>query len=732
MPEISLEQDFRPPEYSEDIEEAIYFDSKKQVQNFLWEEAEVDSSAVCGTDVVGKIRVIGDLEMNPAEDSAQLVKFTMEAGIPDDCVANVEGMIVAGYFKLTPFSEEEDDYLVDEAINVVCRSVAGNAFKHSSSNYDSAFDATTANLLDESFALSEEDEIFVGSPDFEEYEAWSEDGMTYINCAVEFSFWLDDQETMDAIFDTVYLIEGGAQVYADESATSGDELAVFETELWLPYPEYDDYMAVDTDQVVSEWIWVQDVADVTNIEGAKAVQSLSIDFKTAMNMDEDDFIKFVWNIDVHDDLVVDGYAFVNWIEFKKELDFSGNSKKITCENVVNSAGDTAQNYNFMGTNSFDDDGPEIAGMTYDSYGANEYLSDNFSHLDEDSTIYERQAAEKTGYTRFTCISIIDMPKFDRNYEDFGDYIGMTGLRYYSTSSGGPISLSKGEIEYTLDEPVYDVFEETSFEERQFFMLKEKTFEIDVAANFDVKGRGKQDFYVELIMSKAYNEDDIMRLTWYMDLPSSLLKNDTVVYQYAQLLEEGGVYGTDDLIGVACATVVGNTTNITHVYNYNGPTSLQSGAGISDTVFNETNVDEQVPEYANVFFDYNDTYAYMDWASAIEGNREVSCVADMPISKQNRDEAIFAKYTVIVGAHIYSDIEDDAPKTMKQQKTQFKLEEPDYTATVVDESTESLFFDMEEGDNEEVDLEVLATTESTLDLSSLGVTGDAMQNFYTVF
>jgi len=733
VPEMSLEQDFRPPEYNEDIEEAIYFESKKQVQNFLWEESEVDSSAVCGTDVMGKIRIMGDLEMNPAEDSAQLVKFTMEAGVPDDCFANVEGMIVAGHFSLTPFSEEADDWLFDEQINVVCRSVAGNAFKHWASNFDASFDATTANLLDDSAALPEEEQIFVNSPDFEEYESWSEDGFTYINCAVELAFWLDDEEIMDTIFDTVYLMEGGAQVYADTSATSGDELATFETELWLPHPEYNEYMTVETDQVIAEWMWVQDVADAINVEGAKVVQHLSIDFKTSMNMDEDDFITFVWDIDVPDSLVTDNNAFVNWIEFKKELDFSGNSQKIACENLPNSSnGDSAEIYTFYGTNSFDDDGEEIAGQTYTGYGSNEYLTEALAAKDDDTTIYVGQPAEKTGYTHFTCIAIIDMPKFNRNYEDFGDYIGMTGLRYYDkTDANAFVSLSKGEIKYTLNEPEYDVFEETSFDERQFFMIKEKTFEIDVAANFDINGRGKQEFFVELIMSKAYNEDDIMRLTWNMDLPSSLMKNGTVVYQYAQLLEEGGVYGTDDLIGVACASVVGNTTNITHVYNYFGPTSLQSGPGISDTVFDETNVDEQLPDYANVFFDYNETYAYSDWASSIEGNREIMCVADMPIPKQNRDEAIFAQYTVIVGAHLYSSVTDNAPKTMKQQRTQFQLEEPDYTAEVVDEKTENLFFDEDDEDKEEVDIEILATTETTLDISATGVTGDAAQNFYTV-
>ena len=70
------------------------------------------------------------------------------------------------------------------------------------------------------------------------------------------------------------------------------------------------------------------------------------------------------------------------------------------------------------------------------------------------------------------------------------------------------------------------------------MLKYKDFEVDVADAFDVEGYGTQTFTVELITSKAYTEDDILRITFYLDLPSELMQEGTVVYQWAQLLVDG--------------------------------------------------------------------------------------------------------------------------------------------------------------------------------------------------
>lgn len=257
------------------------------------------------------------------------------------------------------------------------------------------------------------------------------------------------------------------------------------------------------------------------------------------------------------------------------------------------------------------------------------------------------------------------------------------------------------------------------------MLKYKDFDIDVANTFDMEGRGSQTIMAELITSKSYTEDDILRMTFYIDLPSKLMSEDTVVYQWAQLLLEGDTYGTDAMIGIGCAAVMGNTTKIQHVYNFDGTSSLQSGAGITDTVFNQTLVDEEVPSFSAIFADYNETWAYEDWQSGVEGNMVKSCVADMKIPKQNRDESVFSNYIIHVGAHLYDSWSATSAKATKQQKTKFSLSEPDYSAEFVDETTLNLFVDENNSEATEKEIIALGQASAAIDTSAtLGVSGSA--------
>lgn len=188
-----------------------------------------------------------------------------------------------------------------------------------------------------------------------------------------------------------------------------------------------------------------------------------------------------------------------------------------------------------------------------------------------------------------------------------------------------------------------------------------------------------------------------------------------------------------MIGVACATVTGDTTAIEHVYNYYGETSLTRGTGVSDTKFNETlgDTEEFVPLAIAPFQSVNDTYSYMSWDSGISGNIEQMCTAHMAISKSNRDETLFTTFTMSVGAHIYSDYKDDEPVTLFAGKTKINLSEPDYSEEIIDDSTAALFIEDTEDSN--LDIKPLANAASTIDTSAtLGVSGEAAQNFYTVY
>lgn len=108
----------------------------------------------------------------------------------------------------------------------------------------------------------------------------------------------------------------------------------------------------------------------------------------------------------------------------------------------------------------------------------------------------------------------------------------------------------------------------------------------------------------------------------------------------------------------------SVTDITHVYNFEGINSLENGAGVTDTIFNSTLVDDFVPSYDGPFADFNETWAYEDWNSGIDGNLVKTCVADMKISKSNRDESLFTEYVVTVGAHLYDSWDSESALATK--------------------------------------------------------------------
>jgi len=108
---------------------------------------------------------------------------------------------------------------------------------------------------------------------------------------------------------------------------------------------------------------------------------------------------------------------------------------------------------------------------------------------------------------------------------------------YDTAASAPGTdtfLERVELEYSLVEPEYDNFEATSFDEREYMNLKWRSFDINVENIFNEAGIGMQSIDATLIVSKAYAEDDILQLTFYMDLPADIMSEDTVVYQWAQL------------------------------------------------------------------------------------------------------------------------------------------------------------------------------------------------------
>lgn len=126
---------------------------------------------------------------------------------------------------------------------------------------------------------------------------------------------------------------------------------------------------------------------------------------------------------------------------------------------------------------------------------------------------------------------------------FGEYDVIMGTRVYSTSADTEFaSLGEHASTYILDEPEYNSGEETSEDDYYYFELDDKTWDIDVKQDLGFDGKGEQRMYTELIVSPKVSDDDILRVYMEIELPMDALKNDTIVYQYMQLIGENDMEG----------------------------------------------------------------------------------------------------------------------------------------------------------------------------------------------
>ena len=267
-------------------------------------------------------------------------------------------------------------------------------------------------------------------------------------------------------------------------------------------------------------------------------------------------------------------------------------------------------------------------------------------------------------------------------------------------------------------------------------IDQKTWDIDVKEDLGYDGRGSQHIYIELIASPYFYDDDIVRVYMDLDLPEAALRDDTIVYQYMQLLAKDAEEGTDDYISVGCQITVGEEGS-EKVDNYLGTSKLdaQSTAGQA--------VEEQNPEEKDIqriFFPWSEEWAWYGAYETGNGNKVASCVVEMPIAKdESRDEDIFQEYIVTKGAKLYKDDEDTEPTQIGEEKTKINLGDVNYDA---DEFIDPEILDLFEPDEDatfdenyiEKEYELQGSTEATLDAATLF--GDenavAAQNFYSVY
>lgn len=251
-------------------------------------------------------------------------------------------------------------------------------------------------------------------------------------------------------------------------------------------------------------------------------------------------------------------------------------------------------------------------------------------------------------------------------------------------------------------------------------IDQKTWDIDVKEDLGYDGRGTQHIYVELIASPYFYDDDIVRVYMDLDLPEAALGDGTIVYQYMQLLPKDAEEGEEDYISVGCQITVGQEDS-EKIDNYLGTSKLDAESTAGQTV------EEQLPEEKDIqriFVPWSEEWAYYGAYELGNGNKGVSCVAEMPIAKdESRDEDIFQEYIVTKGARLYDSVEDTQPTQIGEERTKINLGDVDYDADdFIDPEILDLFepeADAQYSDDfVEAEYELQGSTAATVDTATL--------------
>jgi len=329
----------------------------------------------------------------------------------------------------------------------------------------------------------------------------------------------------------------------------------------------------------------------------------------------------------------------------------------------------------------------------------------------------------SGNWYISCIAVLKVDKMDRDYGMFGIYSVKMGARVYADASvTAPVSLGQWDTEYELAEPDYESGDniETDYAELNYMEIDQKTWDIDVKEDLGYDGRGSQHIYIELIASPYFYDDDIVRVYMDLDLPEAALGDDTIVYQYMQLLPKDAEEGADDYISVGCQITVGEEGS-EKVDNYLGTTKLdaQSTAGQAVEAQNPEEKDIQ-----RVFVPWSEEWAWYGAYETGNGNKVASCVVEMPIAKdESRDEDIFQEYIVTKGAKLYKNDEDTQPTQIGEEKTKINLGDVNYDA---DDFIDPAILDLFEPEDDaqydenyvEKEYELQGSTEATVDAATL--------------
>lgn len=191
----------------------------------------------------------------------------------------------------------------------------------------------------------------------------------------------------------------------------------------------------------------------------------------------------------------------------------------------------------------------------------------------------------------------------------------------------------------------------------------------------------QNYYAVFEVNEVFDSPDLLSFFFELDMPKEILTDGAIISQYAQLTPTAD--STADKITISCTVQVGNP-DATQVKEYSG-TTLMDFATQGSVKYDEQNDAEVVQDSDIKKMNNIDFYALSE--SADWKNKVQSCLAQMQVSKQDRDPALFQEYTVLLGARIYASRSDTAPKNLAETTFTVQIDEPTYEAQVYDDTTD---------------------------------------------
>lgn len=275
-----------------------------------------------------------------------------------------------------------------------------------------------------------------------------------------------------------------------------------------------------------------------------------------------------------------------------------------------------------------------------------------------------------GQFQVNCTITKEFTKLERDYGVFMEYAGTAGALKFDGSASA--DWGKKDIKFKLEEPTYDFgdVEDDSFIVQAMDSNESEIFAEDIDSS--AEGFGSFKTKVDYMLSPYFYADDKLRTEMTLDIPSKLLPDGAIVFQYVQLTPENDPGST--YVGITCSVEVGKEGSQV-VSEFSGTTRLDSTTMKGKKVFEQNTAEIE----AESDFGYNkDITKYNAFTSEIRGNKVQPCIAEMPIFKKNPDEGLYTTWRGIGGARIYKNADDTTPLEIPESEMSFVITKPDYT------------------------------------------------------